>query len=75
MSRAYLVQRESWVAGNREAIIKRNVRNLLLCFFLCHTRPDLAQCLAHKEDAIDQKPICRTLDFKVAEEGVCAEKQ
>lgn len=37
--------------------------------------PNLAQRLAHKQDAIDEQTVCRALDFKVSEEGVCAEER
>jgi hypothetical protein len=42
---------------------------------LSHTRLDLPQNLLHEEDAIDEHPVRRALDLKVAEKGVCAEEQ
>jgi hypothetical protein len=39
-----------------------------------HLGSNLAQTLAHPQDAIDQQAIGRALDLEVAEEGVCAEQ-
>lgn len=39
-----------------------------------HARLDLAQHLAHKQDAIDHDPVGRPLDLEVAEKCVCAEE-
>jgi hypothetical protein len=38
-----------------------------------HARLDLAQHLAHEQDAIDEHAICRALDLEVAEKSVGAE--
>ena len=39
-----------------------------------HTRSNLGQTLAHKQNPINQQPVRRTLDLKVAEEGVRTEQ-
>jgi hypothetical protein len=46
----------------------------LLSFSLAHSWLDLAQDLAHEQDAINEHAIGGTLDLEVAEESVCAEK-
>jgi hypothetical protein len=46
----------------------------LLSFPLAHARLDLAEDLAHVQDAVNHDAVGGPLDLEVAEKGVCAEQ-
>jgi hypothetical protein len=46
----------------------------LLSVPLAHARLDLAEDLAHVQDAVDHDAVGGPLDLEVAEKGVCAEQ-
>jgi len=55
--------------------VQRQVLDLLAGLARASARLDLAQAVADEPDAVDQQPVGRPLDLKVAEEGVGAEER
>lgn len=71
----HLVQGPARVARDRKVDIQRQVHDLLARVPGRGAGLDPAQAVAHEPDAVHEQPVGGALDFKVAEEGVCAEKR
>lgn len=69
----HLVQGKPGITRNREIQIEGQIHNILPGVAGTSIGLDLLQAIAHKPDAIDEKPVRRTLDLKVAKESICAE--
>lgn len=71
----YLIERECRITRHSKVGIQRQIHDILSRLPYIGGRANLAQRLAHKQDAIDEQTVCGALDLKVSEEGVCAEER
>lgn len=74
-SESYLVQRPCRVTGHGKVGVQRKVHDILGSGPNVGGGLDLAEALAHKEDAVYEQAVGVALDFEVAEEGVGPEQR
>jgi hypothetical protein len=69
-----LVQREGHITGDSE-MIERNINQSLLSLARGHARFDLPQTFTDEQCAVDEHAVCRSVDLKVPEKHIGAEKR